>query len=186
MACLPLPLRGALLLCLALPGPAGAAPRLDSGNSRISATVRQMNVPLEIQFRRYTAQVDLRPEQPATSSAVIEIDIGSLDLGDAELNNEALKKDWFNAAQYPTAKFVATAIRPRANGRFDVSGKLTIKGASMDANFPVTVRQENGMQVIDGVLPIKRLAFGIGEGAWRDTGMVANEVAIRFHLVGPR
>lgn len=186
MSCFTHPLRAALLLGLALPCVAGAALRIDGGQSSISATLRQMNVPLEIQFRRYTTRIDLRPDQPEQSSAVIEIDIGSLDLGDAEFNSEALKKDWFDAARYPTAKFVATAIRPQPNGRFDVSGKLTIKGASKDAAFPVTLRQENGRQVIDGALPIRRLAFGIGDGPWRDTGMVADEVVIRFHLVAPR
>ena len=33
-----------------------------------------------------------------------------------------------------------------------------------------------------GVLPIKRLAFRIGEGDWADTSMVADDVQVRFKL----
>jgi len=32
-------------------------------------------------------------------------------------------------------------------------------------------------------LPIKRLTFNIGEGEWKDTSMVADEVTIKFHVV---
>ena len=34
-----------------------------------------------------------------------------------------------------------------------------------------------------GALPIKRLAYNIGEGEWKDTSMVADDVTIKFHVV---
>jgi len=36
--------------------------------------------------------------------------------------------------------------------------------------------------VFEGQLPIKRLAFNIGEGEWKDTSMVADEVVIKFRV----
>jgi len=78
---------------------------------------------------------------------------------------------------------VASSIKPTAGGKFDVSGKLTIKGKSTDVSFPLTVKKEGATQVFDGVLPIKRLTYNIGEGEWKDTGMVADEVSIKFHIV---
>jgi polyisoprenoid-binding protein YceI len=39
--------------------------------------------------------------------------------------------------------------------------------------------------VFEGTLPIRRLAFGIGEGEWRDPSVVADEVIVRFRLVVP-
>jgi polyisoprenoid-binding protein YceI len=32
-------------------------------------------------------------------------------------------------------------------------------------------------------VPIKRLAFGIGDGEWKDTSVVADEVIIKFRIV---
>jgi polyisoprenoid-binding protein YceI len=32
-------------------------------------------------------------------------------------------------------------------------------------------------------VPIKRLVFGIGDGEWKDTSVVADEVVIKFHIV---
>jgi len=94
-----------------------------------------------------------------------------------------LKKEWFNAAQFPKATFVSSQIKPGAAGKLDVTGKLTIKGKTSDVSFPLTVKKEGSNQVFEGVLPIKRLTYNIGEGEWKDTSMVADEVTIKFRVV---
>ena len=63
-------------------------------------------------------------------------------------------------------------------------GKLTIKGKTVDVSFPLNVKKEGDQQVFEGSLPIKRLAFGIGEGEWKDTSIVADEVVIKFRVSG--
>ena len=37
--------------------------------------------------------------------------------------------------------------------------------------------------MFEGALPIKRLAFNIGEGEWKDTSMVADDVIIKFRVM---
>jgi polyisoprenoid-binding protein YceI len=112
----------------------------------------------------------------------VDIDTASFDIGEAEYNKEVAGKDWFNAAKFPKATFVSSAIKPAGAGKLAVSGKLTIKGKTQDVTFPVTVKQEGPKQVFEGQLPIKRLAFNIGEGEWKDTSMVADEVVIKFRV----
>jgi polyisoprenoid-binding protein YceI len=92
------------------------------------------------------------------------------------------KKDWFNSAQFPKASFVTSSIKPAGTGKLNVTGKLSIKGKSADISFPLTVKLDAGKQVFEGVLPIKRLAFNIGEGEWKDTSMVADDVIIKFRV----
>jgi polyisoprenoid-binding protein YceI len=67
-------------------------------------------------------------------------------------------------------------------GKLTVTGKLTIKGKAADVTFPLTVKADGGKQVFEGALPIKRLAYNIGEGEWKDTSMVADDVTIKFHV----
>lgn len=163
---------------------AGAAPlKTDAAKSRISATFRQMNVPVEATFRTFSAQIDYDAARPQAAKASVRIDTASLDLGDPDMNREVAKKEWFNAAQFPQASFVSSAIKPAGAGKLNVSGKLTIKGRSADVNFPLTVRTEAGKQLFEGALPIRRLAFNIGDGEWKDTSMVADEVVIKFRVV---
>ena len=157
--------------------------KTDPAKSTVSAVFKQMNVPVEGKFKRFNAQIDYNSAKPETSKASMEIDVASFDLGDAEFNREAQKKDWFNGTQFPKASFVSSALKPAGGGRLDVSGKLTIKGKSADVAFPLTVKQEGPAQIFEGTLPIKRLAFNIGEGEWKDTSMVADEVLIKFRVV---
>jgi polyisoprenoid-binding protein YceI len=144
---------------------------------------KQMNVPVESKFKKANIVIDYNAAAPDSSKASVEIETASLDLGDAEMNKEVAKKDWFNSAQFPKATFVSSAIKAAGPGKLNVTGKLTIKGKVQDVNFPITVKADGGKQVFEGALPIKRLAFNVGEGEWKDTGMVADEVTIKFHVV---
>ena len=156
---------------------AAAAPlKTDSAKSSVSATFKQMNVPVEAKFKKFTANVDYDAAKPELAKASVEIDTASLDLGEAEMNKEVAKKEWFNAAQFPKATFVSSSIKPAG------AGKLTIKGKTTDVAFPLTVKADGGKQVFEGAVPIKRLTYNIGEGEWKDTSTVADEVIIKFRV----
>lgn len=177
--------RGPLLASLlAVTLAANAAPlKTDTANSAITATFKQMNVPVEARFRTFSAQLDYDPTKPEAARASVDISTASLDLGDPDMNSEVAKKDWFNSAQFPKATFVSSAIKPAGPGKLNVTGKLTIKGKSANVSFPLTVRAEGGKQLFEGALPIRRLAYNIGDGEWKDTSMVADEVVIRFRVL---
>jgi polyisoprenoid-binding protein YceI len=176
------------LLALGASWSAIAAPlKPDLAKSTVTIVFKQMNVPVEAKFKKFSPAIDFDAAQPASAKASVDIDIASFDLGDPEYNKEVLKKEWFNAAQFAKASFVASSIKASAGApagsKYDVSGKLTIKGKTTDVSFPLSVKKEGGAQVFDGVLPIKRLTYNIGEGEWKDTSMVADEITIKFHLV---
>lgn len=171
-----------LACCVAVPSIA-AALKTDPAKSAITIVFKQMNVPVEAKFKKFNARIDFDSAKPDASKANIEIDISSFDLGDAEMNWEVAKKEWFNAAQFPKANFMSSSIRPVGNGAFDVAGRLGIKGKTIDVHFPLMIKKEGGNQIFEGTLPIKRLAFNIGEGEWKDTGTVADEVLIKFRVV---
>ena len=160
-----------------------AAPvKVDPAKSSVSATFKQMNVPVEAKFKKFSAQVDYDAAKPDAAKASVDIDTASLDLGDPDMNKEVTKKEWFNAAQFPKASFVSSAIKGAGPGKLNVTGKLTIKGKSTDVSFPLTLKTEAGKQVFEGSLPIKRLSYNIGEGEWKDTSMVADDVLIKFRV----
>lgn len=154
--------------------------------SRIACVSRQMNVPVEARFKKFSAQIVFDPAKPATGSARIEIDMDSFDIDNAEVNDEARSKPWFDARTFSKATFVSTAIKPLGGGKFEVRGPLTIKGRTSEVVAPFTYKDEAGTTSYDGVFAIKRLQYNIGEGAWKDTDTVADEVQIKFHIVVAR
>ena len=163
-----------------------AQAQVDESKSTVIATSKQMNVPVDGKFKKFTAQLDFDPAKPATGSANITIDTSSYDLGDESYNKQARDKDWFDTAHFPTATFASTAIAPAGGSKFNVSGKLTIKGKSQNVVVPVSVTQAGAIQTFDGALPIRRTQYDIGAGEWKDTSVVADEVVIKFHIVNTK
>ena len=63
-----------------------------------------------------------------------------------------------------------------------VDGTLTIKGNAQKVSVPVQLTQTGATTVAAGTLALKRLSFKIGDGDWKDTSMVADEVNVDFKL----
>ncbi|CAB3768803.1 YceI family protein [Paraburkholderia humisilvae] len=158
--------------------------QIDTAHSTITATSKQMNVPVEGKFTRFSGQLAFDPAKPAAGNAQVSVDMTSYDLGDETYNDEVRGKDWFDAKTYPNATFVSSAIAPAGTDMFNVTGKLTIKGKSQTVVVPVKVTTQGAAHAFDGSLTIKRSQYDVGLGEWKDTSVVADDVVIRFHLVG--
>jgi polyisoprenoid-binding protein YceI len=172
----------ATLALLALPLATGAQ-QIDYGRSQISVTSRQMNVPVEAKFTKFNAQLAFDPVSPGAIKAQIEVDAASFDVGNDDVNVEALDKDWLDAKKFPKAVFVSTSARSLGGGRYEARGPLTIKGRTHEIAVPYTLKTDaGGNSVIEGVFNIRRLQYSIGEGVWRHIDVVADEVQIRFRL----
>ena len=170
------------LVLLALPFATGAQ-QIDYGRSQITVASRQMNVPVEAKFKKFTVQIALDPATRGPVKAQVEIDAASFDIGSDDFNVEALDKDWLDVKKFPKAIFVSTSIRSLGSGRFEARGPLSIKGKTQDVVAPFTTRTDaTGNAVIEGMFNIRRLQYGIGEGVWKHVDVVADEVQIRFTL----
>jgi polyisoprenoid-binding protein YceI len=171
------------VFCAALTAGAAFGVTANVAKSTVSVVFKQMNVPVEDRFNHFAADVRFDPANVAGSSARLDVEVGSLDLGSPDYNQEVAGGEWFDVAHFPHATFVSTRIEPAATGAYSVEGKLTIKGKTADVVVPVQYHKDGPNQVFDGTLPIKRLAFNIGTGEWKDTSVVADDVQIKFHLV---
>ena len=166
---------------LAQPKPA----QLVVAGSEIGFTTKQMGVPVDGKFSKFSAQIALDPKKPETGSVAFAIDTGSARFGSAELDAEVPKATWLNVPKFPQATFQSSAIKGAGPGKFDVTGKLTIKGSVRDVVVPVQVTQAAGNSTATGTgsFTIKRLEFKVGEAEWADTSMLANDIVVRFKLV---
>lgn len=162
--------------------PAVAQQKLVPAQSEVQFTARQMGVPLEGHFKKFDAQVSFDPAKLATSKIVFTVDTGSATMGSRETDAELPKATWFNVPKFPQAQFESSAIKALGAGKFEVAGKLTIKGNAQNVVVPVTLTQSGATTTATGTLPIKRLAFKIGENEWADTSMVADDVTVKFKL----
>jgi polyisoprenoid-binding protein YceI len=157
--------------------------QVQTNESTITFGYKQMNVPLDGKFGKFTAQISFDPAKAAQAKARIDIDVASIDTGSAEANEEVVGKLWFNAKVFPTASFVSTDIKALGGNHYQASGKLSIKGKTLDVVTPVTFQANGTHGTLEGMFTIKRLDFAIGEGEWTDVSTVADEIQIKFHIV---
>ncbi|MDH0865683.1 YceI family protein [Mitsuaria sp. GD03876] len=163
---------------------AAAAPatKLVPAQSDIAFTFRQMGVPVDGHFKKFDAQLAFDPKNAAAGKVTLSIELGSATIGDAATDAELVKPEWFDTKKIPTATFQSTSIKTLGGGKFEVAGKLTIKGQVRDAVVPVALAQAGGTTTATGAFAMKRLDFKIGEGEWKDTSIVANDVQVKFKL----
>lgn len=167
---------------LALAQPAAPVAQLVPTGSEVSFTTRQMGVPVEGRFGRFSARIALDPRKPASGNVSFTVDTASARFGVAEIDAEIGKPVWLSPAQFPQAVFQSTAIRAAGPGKFEVQGKLTLKGTSRDLTVPVQLTQNGAQSTATATFTLKRLEFRIGENEWADTSMVANDVNVRLRL----
>jgi len=141
-----------------------------------------MGVPVDGHFKRFDAQLAFDPKKPEAGRVSFTIDLASVSLGAAEFDAELAKPAWFDSKKLPQASFQSSAIKALGGGKFEVSGKLSIKGLSRDIVVPITLTQAGKLSTATGSFVLKRLEFKIGDGEWADTSMVANEVQVKFKL----
>jgi len=157
--------------------------QFQAAKSSLSFVSKQMNVPVEGRFKSFRAKLAFDPARPSAAKAEIEIDLASIDAGSREANDEVATKAWFNTREFPVARFVAGSIKPLGGNRYELAGKMSIKGRTLDLVAPVTMVPDGNGAAFDGTLVLKRADYGIGEGMWADFGTVANEVQIKFRIV---
>lgn len=156
--------------------------KLVAMGSEISFTTRQMGVPVEGKFGSFSARIALDPKAPQSGSVGLTIDTGSARFGAAVLDAEVSKPTWLSSAQFPQANFESTQIKALGGGKFEVAGKLSIKGSVRDIAVPVQLTQSGARSTATGSFTIKRTQFKVGENEWADTSLLADEVIVKFKL----
>ena len=175
-----LPWAAALLSAAVMP--AMAQQKLVPAQSDIAFVFKQMGVPVEGHFRKFDAQISFDAAKPANNKVAFTVDIASATLGAPEADAELPKATWFNTAKFPQATFASSGFKALGGGKYEVAGKLSIKGQSRDVVVPVTMTQTGAATVVVGVFPVQRLVFRIGENEWADPSLVADDVQVKFKL----
>lgn len=150
--------------------------------SAIHFSYQQMGVKMDGKFQKFTAQLSFDPAKPSAARALIDIELASVDAGSSEADQEVAGKPWFNTQAFPTARFISGSVKPLGGNRYEVAGKLTIKGQTRDIVVPATFAAQGNTGIFDGSFTIRRGGFTIGEGVWAKFDVVANDIPVTFHI----
>ena len=142
---------------------------VDPAHTQVTWSVNHMGFSmLEGQFGASGGSLTIDPAKPQNDKVEVTFNINDLSVTAAPFANHLKSKDFFDAATYPTARFVSTGVKVMGT-KAVITGNLTIK----DQTKPVTL---NATFVGAGINPmskklnigfratakIKRSDFGVG------------------------
>ncbi len=156
---------------------------VQADKSTITFMSKQMGVPVQGRFPKFSARIAFDPAKPDAAKVEISIDLASIDAGSKDANDEVVGKQWFNVKAFPMATFTSATVKVAGDSRYEVTGPLSIKGKANPVTASFGFKAEGNSGVFDGGFTLKRVDFAIGEGPWADLSTVANDIQVNFHFV---
>ena len=171
------------LIITLISSPAGAIDwSVRDGESKLGFLVVQAGAEFEGAFKIFTSNIKFDPVDLAVAKVKITIDIASVDTHDAIRDSNIVSSDWFDTKTHPTAIFETFEIKPDGKGGYIAMANLTMRGVTKQVSMPFTVQIDGAASHAKGELRVKRNDYGIGQGQWVATTMVADDVRIFFDL----
>ena len=177
---------------LATPQAAVSTWNLDAAHSVAEFKVKHMMISnVKGQFAKVTGVLHLDEQDVTNSNVVASIEAASLNTRDAQRDTHLKSPDFFHVEQHPTLSFKSTRVKRIRNGELSVSGDLTIRGVTRQAEFtvegptpPAKDPWGNTRLGLSATTKINRKDFGLTWNAALETGgiLVGDEVTITLDV----
>lgn len=159
--------------------------RIVPSQSLLTFTATQNGAPVVGQFKTFTGDIKVDPNDLNNSSIAIIVDINSMSTSYSEVKKTLLTTEWFNVNLFPKAEFQSNHIEKTGDKAYQAKGTLTIRGKSLPITLLFTSEQPDANTgIVVGHTVIKRTAFDVGQGDWSSTKEIRDEVTIKFKVVG--
>jgi len=150
--------------------------------SKLTFVGEQAGAQFEGGFDKFTADISFDPKNLAASRFDVKIDTASVNTQDGERDTTIKSPDLFDVKKFPSAQYVADKFTDKGGNKYSATGKLTLRNVTKDVPIDFTFETKDGSAWLKGAAKIKRLDFGVGQGEWKDTSTVGNDVQVRFAL----
>ncbi|MDZ7748489.1 MAG: YceI family protein [Halofilum sp. (in: g-proteobacteria)] len=136
------------------------------------------------EFEEFSGTLMLEENEIPASEVSVTIDMSSVDSGFETFNDDLTDRvEWFNVEQYPQAVFESTGIVQVGDGRYEVTGELTLKDVTREVVLDTTINRIAEHPVskartigFDATTTVSRTAFDMG----RYAPAIGDEVTIRI------
>ena len=182
------------LLALAAPAMAQSVWEIDPVHSNVQFSIRHMMVSnVRGEFPKLTGTVRADDQDVTRSQVEATIDAASIDTDEAKRDEHLRSPDFLDVAKYPTMAFKSKKIEKAGEGRYKVTGDLTLHGVTrevvLDVEGPTpTVKDPRGnvRAGATATTKINRRDFGITWSKSLDGGglVVGDEVAVTIDVEG--
>ena len=160
----------------------GARWRSTAADSELAFSAWWEGTELPGRFADFTARVQLDETDSSPIALTVEVEVGSADMNDREINEELTGPDWFHAAAFPLAIFASNEIRRTESG-YLAAGSLRLKGIERPLEIPLDWQRDGDSATLSGKVSLSRQNWQIGAGEWASDASLANRVELRYRAV---
>jgi len=164
---------------------AATAWQADPAQSRLEFTGTLGGGTFDGRFTRFEPRIVFDPDDLAGSRFEVVVDTSSADTSDPDRDAALKGLEFFAVERWPQARFEASEFTAAGPGRYRALGKLTLRDVTRDVvlEFRYAPAADGRTATLEGGTTVRRLPFGVGQGEWRDTEWLADEVRVRFSLL---
>jgi len=166
----------------AAPAAAGGVRYRQAGGGNLTFTFTQADAANRGNFGKFSTDLVYDEKDLAAGKLEVTVQVASLQTQDNDRDETLKSADMLDTAKFPTAHYSAGSLARNARGGIEAVGKLTLHGVTRDLRVPLQIRNTAGGLEISGDLSIKRLDFGVGQGDWKSTEWVGDEVKLQFKV----
>ncbi len=135
-------------------------------------------------FTEWKAAINFDPANLGASRLAATFNTASLKTGNAMYDGTLPQADWFDAKNYPEAKFTSTAITAKPGGGYSATGNLTIRNITKPVTFDFTISDLSKSPVkAEGTLTVNRLDFDLGKKSDGNAEWVSRDISIKLTIV---
>jgi polyisoprenoid-binding protein YceI len=125
-----------LALLVSVPAAAQTTWQIDPAHSRAMFTVRHLGISnIRGDFSGVTGTVTWDGKDVTKASVNATIDVNSVTTRVAPRDNHLKTADFFDVESHPTMTFVSTSITPAGDGKYKMTGNLTLRGVTKPVTF---------------------------------------------------
>ncbi|VAV97061.1 hypothetical protein MNBD_ALPHA02-329 [hydrothermal vent metagenome] len=161
--------------------------QVEGAESSIKFSVAIEGSLTEGEFPEFEAKILFDKEKLDQAKVEITIGLNYIEAIYGDVAANLKKKDWFDVARFPKARFVSTAFKHLDGDNYQVTGSLRLRDVTRAETLYFTlIRYDQKQAEIKGKMVINRLNYGVGQGAWRDLSSVAGQVFLNVVIKAAR
>jgi len=133
-------------------------------------------------FMHFDGEITVVDNAPDESYVELTIDLEQIFSENVILTKVLKGEFFFDVAHYPTAHFISSKVEPMDDGKFMVTGNLTMHDTTVGVQFPAVIERRGDKAYAAGEFAIDRTHWNIGYEKFEDF-LILNEVFVSFEIL---
>ncbi len=142
--------------------------KVDPAHSSVNFKIRHLLSKVSGKFKDFEGEFDFDEKKPDLAKGEMRIKVSSLDTGNEKRDEHLKSGDFFDAKKFDTIKFVSKKFVKVSDGKYKLTGPMTMRGITKDVTFDVsylgTMEKDpfgNKRAAFEASTKINRKDFGI-------------------------